>query len=66
MIKPTWGGRRKGSGRKPEMKSSTHLAVHIPGPVYGRFRREAMKKERPLSVHVREILKAARPDLPWG
>lgn len=65
MTKPTWGGRRKGSGRKAEMKSATHLAVHIPGPVDKQLRREARKKKQPLSVLVRGILKAARPDLPW-
>lgn len=64
--KKNWGGRREGAGRKAEMKDSIHLAVHIPGAALRGLKREAKKQNLPLSVYVREILKAARSDLRWG
>lgn len=66
MAKSKWGGCRDGAGRKREMKDSTHLAVHIPKAALRGLKREAKKQDIPLSVYVREILRVARPDLPWG
>ncbi len=66
MAKYKWGGRREGAGRKAEMKDSVHLAVHIPRAVLRGLKREAKKQNLPLSVYVREIFRAARPDLPWA
>ena len=64
-TKPTWGGSRKGAGRKEIVKDGRSLTLWIPGNVRKRLDAEAKKYGVPVTRLVRRILEVARRDLPW-
>ena len=61
----TWGGRRKGSGRKQLVKDGISLTLWLPGKVRKRLDAEAQKNGEPVTSLVRRVLESARPELPW-
>ena len=52
------GGWRPGAGRKPELKDPVRITVDLEGPGHQRLRREADKRDVPLSALVREAVRA--------
>jgi len=61
----TWGGRRKGAGRKRLVKDGCSLTLWLPGKVRKRLDAEAQKNGEPVTSLVRRVLESARPELPW-
>lgn len=62
---PGWGGRRPGAGRKTQMKDTQKITFHMPGTVVDALHAEAAEVGKVLSVYMRDLLRGARPDLPW-
>ena len=55
-TKPTWGGSRKGAGRKQIVKDGCALTIWIPGKVYKRLADKAKKNGESVSRLVCRIL----------
>lgn len=64
--KASWGGQRKGSGRKREVANGCSLMFWLPSRVRKRLDAEAEKNGETVSTLARRILEGARPDLPWN
>ena len=64
--KVSWGGQRKGSGRKRQVENGCSLMFWLPGPVRKRLDAEAERNGETVSTLARRVFEKARPDLPWN